>query len=422
MLEHLISPRRPRFGEEPKKVLLRPLSKDELLAAPSRIGTLVMGGGVLVYDPVTATALSNAGFSINEHDLSMPEIDFLKRADPVTYSAWGQPRTVVFATCPFGATVEDGKAICAKNIPGVQEVAPRDGTNPCNADSAPEQSGITTAQLQGVKNIAPEGSSVCFRYFGSDGKPGSAEVAKAVQFVRQYDTIERKTVQAEEYFKQGNQPTKEQALAVSNARAFLTKYKQPTEDVRKEYMGVSLGGVSRRSMRPARFGAPWLIPVLVVVAIIAVSIAAAVSICASQETERAAIEADNALNNAMQNNVDQFTACITDPNLTQEQRAECAKGLETLKEYRKNADPGGNDEKTDWAALAKWGVIGVSVVAGAYLLGPAIKAASVSAAARFDIDAQRKRQELSNIKQQSEQPRQLTVAQQQRGAANRRGR
>lgn len=417
MLEHLISSHRPRFGEE-KTVLLRSLTKQELLTAPTSIGTLVMGGGVLVYDPVTATALSNAGFSINEHDLTIPEAEFLKTFDGKTYAAWGNPKTVVFASCPFGASVQDGKAICAKNIPGVQEVAPREGANPCNVDSAPEQAGVTSAQLQGVKNIAPEGSSVCFRYFGTDTQPGNAEVSKAIQFVGKYDIIERKTSQAEEYFKQGKRPTSEQALAVSNARAFLTKYKQPVEDVRKEYMGVALGGVARRVKRPARFGAPWLIPVLVVVAIVAISIAAAVSICAAQETERAAIEADNALNNAMQNNVDQLVACTSDPNLTQEQRQTCAKGLETLAEYRKNADAGGKDDKTDWAALAKWGVIGVSVVAGAYLLGPAIKAASVSAAARFDIDAQRKRQELSSIKKQSEQ---IAVVQQ-RGAANRKDR
>lgn len=417
MLEHLISPRRPRYGEEQKKVLLRPLSKQELLAAPASIGTLVMGGGVLVYDPLTATALSNAGFSINEHDLTAPEASWLATFDAASYSAWGNPKTVVYATCPFGTTLQDGKAICARSIPGLQEVAPRDGSNPCSVDSAPAQT-VSQAQLQGVKNVAPPGSSVCFRYFGSDGKPGSEDAARAVAFVQKYDEVERKSTQAEEYFKRtGKTPTNEQILAISNARGFLTQYKQPVEDVRKEYGGVSLAGVPRPVKRTTRFGAPWLIPVLVVVAIIAVSIAASVIICAQEEAKQKAIEADRALNEAMQTNVDDLVKCVNDPNRTAEERDRCARGLDSLAEYRKNADPSNQNPPTDWAALAKWGVIGVSVVAGAYLLGPAIKAASVSAAARFDIDAQRKRQELESIKQ----TRQLTVVQQ-RGAANRRGR
>jgi hypothetical protein len=421
MLEHLISPRRPRFGEEQKRVLLRELSKGELLSAPASIGTLISGGGFLIYDPLTATALSNAGFSINEHDLAVAEMDFLKKFDPTTYAAWGQPTTVVFATCPFGATLQDGKAICARSIPGLQEVAPREGTNPCNVDSAPEQSGITTAQLQGVKNTAPAGSSVCFRYFGSDVKPMPEDVRNAMSFVKLYDEVERKTTQSEEYFKQtGRTPTNQQVLAISNARVFLTKYKQPVEDVRKEYGGVSLGGTPRRASRTARFGVAWLVPVLVVIAIVAVSIAASVILCASEETRRKAIDADMALNEAMQANVDEMVKCINDPNRTSEERDRCARGLDSLADYRKNADPSNQNPPTDWAGLAKWGVIGISVAAGAYLLGPAIKAASVSAAARFDIDAQRKRQELSHIKKQSEQPRQLTLAQ--RGAANRRGR
>jgi hypothetical protein len=416
MLEHLISPRRPRFGEEQKKVLLRPLSKQELLAAPTSIGTLVMGGGVLVYDPLTATALSNAGFSINEHDLTAPEADWLSKFD-TSYAAWGNPKTVVFATCPFGTTLQDGKAICARSIPGMQEVAPREGSNPCNVDSAPAQT-VSQAQLQGVKNTAPPGSSVCFRYFGTESKPGSEDAARAVAFVAKYDDVERKATQAEEYFKRtGRTPTNEQILAISNARGFLTQYKQPVEDVRKEYGGVSLAGVPRPVKRMARFGAPWLIPVLVVVAIVAVSIAASVILCAQEESRQKAIDADNALNESMQPLVDKMVACVDNPNLTAEERSRCADTLKALTAYRGAADPSNEGNKTDWAALAKWGVIGVSVMAGAYLLGPAIKAASVSAAARFDIDAQRKRQELESIKQ----TRQLTVVQQ-RGAANRRGR
>jgi hypothetical protein len=417
MLERLISPRRPRFGEEQKKVLLRPLSKQELLAAPTSIGTLVMGGGVLVYDPLTATALSNAGFSINEHDLTAPEIDWLSKSDTASYAAWGNPRTVVFATCPFGSTVQDGKVICARSIPGMQEVAPREGSNPCSVDSAPAQT-VSQAQLQGVKNTAPTGSSVCFRYFGTDAKPGSEDAARAVAFVAKYDEVERKATQSEEYFKRtGRTPTNEQILAISNARGFLTQYKQPVEDVRKEYGGVSLAGVPRPAKRMARFGAPWLIPMLVVVAIVAVSIAASVILCAQEESRQKAIDADNALNESMQPLVDKMVACVDNPNLTAEERDRCADTLKALTAYRGAADPSNDGNKTDWAALAKWGVIGVSVMAGAYLLGPAIKAASVSAAARFDIDAQRKRQELESIKQ----TRQLTVVQQ-RGAANRRGR
>lgn len=418
MLEHLISPRRPRFGEETKKVLLRQLSRDELLAAPTSIGTLVMGGGILVYDPITATALSNAGFSINEHDLTSPEAEFLSRFDTGAYAAWGNPKTVVFATCPFGTTITDGKAICARTLASLQEVAPRVGSNPCSVDSAPELSGITQSQLQGVKNTAPPGSSVCFRYFGTDAKPGSDDAARAVAFVSKYDEVERKATQAEEYFKRtGRTPTNEQILAISNARGFLTQYKEPVEDVRKEYGGVSLAGVPRPAKRMARFGAPWLIPVLVVVAIITVSIAASVILCAQEESRKKAIDADNALNEAMQPLVDKMVACVDNPNLTAEERSRCADTLKALTSYRGAADPSNEGNKTDWAALAKWGVIGVSVMAGAYLLGPAIKAASVSAAARFDIDAQRKRQELESIKQ----TRQLTVMQQ-RGAANRRGR
>jgi len=416
MLEHLISPRRPRFGEEQKKVLLRPLDKSELLVAPASIGTLISSGGFLIYDPLTATSLSNAGFSISERELTAPEADFLKKFDPVSYAAWGQPSTVVFATCPFGASVQDGKAICARSIPGLQEVAPRDGSNPCNVDSAPEQSGITPSQLQAVKNTAPPGSSVCFRYFGSDVKPGSEEVARAITFVREYDEIERKAVQAEEYFKRtGRTPTNEQILAISNARVFLTQYKQPVEDVRKEHIGVSLGG-TRRPARVARFGAPWLIPLIVAVAVIAVSVSAAVAFCASEESRQKEIDAKRALNEAMQPLVDSMVACVNNPNLTAAERDRCADTLKSLASYRDVADPSATDNPTDWAALAKWGVIGVSVIAGAYLLGPAIKAASVSAAARFDIDAQRKRQELASIKQ----TKQLTVIQ--RGAANRRGR
>lgn len=416
MLEHLISPRRPRFGEEQKKVLLRPLSRQELLAAPTSIGTLVMGGGVLVYDPLTATALSNAGFSINQHELTALEFDWLSKLD-TSFAAWGTPKTVVFATCPFGTTVQDGKVICARSIPGMQEVAPRDGSNPCNVDSAPAQT-VSQAQLQGVKNTAPPGSSVCFRYFGTESKPGSEDAARAVAFVAKYDEVERKATQSEEYFKRtGRTPTNEQILAISNARGFLTQYKQPVEDVRKEYGGVSLAGVPRPAKRMARFGAPWLIPMLVVVAIVAVSIAASVILCAQEESRQKAIDADNALNESMQPLVDKMVACVDNPNLTAEERSRCADTLKALTAYRGTADPSNEGNKTDWAALAKWGVIGVSVMAGAYLLGPAIKAASVSAAARFDIDAQRKRQELESIKQ----TRQLTVVQQ-RGAANRRGR
>ena len=46
---------------------------------------------------------------------------------------------------------------------------------------------------------------------------------------------------------------------------------------------------------------------------------------------------------------------------------------------------------TDWAQLAKYGVIGVGIVAGVYLVGPAIRAASTSTAASIRVGEQKSR-------------------------------
>jgi hypothetical protein len=101
--------------------------------------------------------------------------------------------------------------------------------------------------------------------------------------------------------------------------------------------------------------------------------------------------------------IQELTACAQDTNRTQVQRQSCVDQLKNLSELAGNVvpDPGGGDPKTDWAQLAKYGVIGVGIVAGVYLVGPAVRAASTSTAASLAVGEQRSIQRRKMVRELS---------------------
>jgi hypothetical protein len=105
------------------------------------------------------------------------------------------------------------------------------------------------------------------------------------------------------------------------------------------------------------------------------------------------VQAQIDLNNAMQPRIDELMACIKDPARTQAQRQSCNQALRSLSDLTGKMDPDKDLSagQQNWSEVAKWGTIGLGVLAGVYLLGPAIRGASTATGESFRVSEEKSR-------------------------------
>lgn len=361
----------------------------DIVTTPGTLYILIKQGGFVLWRADAVQALQARGFSIQSHDVSADERAWLS-ARAKGYGQAGSPGLVWFAACPMGATVDaEGLPMCGSSIPGLLEVAARPGVNPCSVDSIPEEleGTIKPGAIEAVKRIAPNGATVCPRYFGGNPTVTGSNRASAQRTVAIYDSLTKKVAGVEsQRLRSGRAYEPGQATAVANARIWLANVSQPVEVFRSSFAGSGNRGSPRA--RRARLG---LVPISIVVSLISIavivaSVAGCVAFLSDDKVQMAGIEAHRALNEALAPTIKDLSACVADTSRTDAQRAACAESLKSLSpELGVEPDAG----PTDWGKVAMYGTIGVGVVAAVYFVGPAIRAASTSTAAALQVGEQK---------------------------------
>jgi len=380
------------IGAESVSILQIDPSTLDAAATPGALYVLIKQGGFVTWSANTVQALQARGFSIQSHDVSADERAWMD-ARTKGYGEAGRPGLVWFAACPMGATVDaEGLPMCGSSIPGFLEVAARPGVNPCSVDSIPEEleGTIKPGAIEAVKRIAPNGATVCPRYFGGNPTVTGSNRASAQRTVAIYDSLTKKVAGVEsQRLRSGRAYGAGQATAVANARMWLANVSQPVEVFRSSFAGS--GNRGSRARR-ARLGfepistATAIVYSLICIAVIVASVSAAVSFLSDDKVQMAGIEAHRVLNEALGPTIKDLSACVADTSRTDAQRAACAESLKSLApELGVDPDVG----PTDWGKVAMYGTIGVGVVAAVYLVGPAIRAASTSTAAALQVGEQK---------------------------------
>ena len=357
-------------------------------STPVSLYVLLKSGGAIVWRPEVVEALRQRGFSIESHELLPDEARWLSAHSP-NWSSQGSPALVWFASCPLTAGVDtDGLPTCGATLPsGASEIPPRPGVNPCSIESLPEEARgeIRAGPLETARSLAPAGATVCYRYFGGNPPISDALKASAAQTVRVYDQLLRSVEQVETQRRtSGRALSLAQQATVSQARAWLSTYSQPVQKARP-YLFPE-GSTNRRPPKQqparARFGVePTTVAIIVVIAV--ATVALAIAWLGDSEVRAKGIAAQQELNRAMQPVISELSSCVTDPSRTDAQRQACVDQLHTLADLAPGMQP---DAKggTDWGQIAKYAVIGTGIVAGVYLVGPAVRAASKATAASLD--------------------------------------
>jgi hypothetical protein len=399
LLGALVSPtRRTSFGEAPLGLLVVDVKSLDPNMPPS-FYTVLKNGGSVIWNEPTVQVLAQRYFSVASHDVTPAEAAWLEQNAP-TWVAGGRPKILWFATCPTGATVDaNGQPVCGNALPvGVQEIPPRPGTNPCSRDSIPEAaSGIVRpGDLERMEQIKPPGSTMCFRYFGGNPEVSDAQMDSARETIRVYDRLLRSVESVERNRQQyGGDFTVAQKNALSASRAWIATNTQAVEKSRP-YLFSGSGNLRTPRVARTRFGVEPLtaaVVIAVVIGAVFVTWKASAAYLADAEIRKMGIQLQADLNASMQPRIDELMACIKDPARTQAQRQSCNQALRSLSDLTGNMDPdkdaGGNQQ--NWGEVAKWGTIGLGVLAGVYLLGPAIRGASKATGESFRASEQKMR-------------------------------
>ena len=392
----LVSPRA-RLGEASASLKISMIDPSTLDASstPPALYTLIKSKGFVVWNESTVQALARKYFSMAPHELTPAEQAWLLKASP-SYAASGQPKFVWFGTCPMGATLdESGQPVCGASFKdGVLEVAPEPGTDPCSIDSLPIsiKGEVTPAQLEVAKRIAPPGATVCFRYFGGNPSVTSDEMGRARATILAYDDLMKTVEQVENQRRlSGRTYSTAQQNAITHARAVLTEYSQPVEKARPELFKGSQNRTLRAIRQGAKFGA---LPVLAYVAIIAFAVATvtvAYTILAATETAERIFQAKAGIVESMRPVIEELSKCAADPSRTDAQREACIQQMKALNTMLENLNPPSLLGKTDLGEVAKWSAIGLGILGGIYLFGPAIRGASKATEQSLRISEQRSR-------------------------------
>ena len=364
---------------------------------PASFYTTIKSGGSVVWDEAAVTALASRYFTVASHDVTPAEAAWLE-ANSQAWVAHGRPKLIWFATCPTGAVVKDGAPVCGRALPsGVQEIPPRPGTSPCSVESLPEvaDGSIRMGELEAVKRMAPQGATVCFRYFGGNPEVSDAQASSARETVRVYDQLTQTVQQVEAHrAAHGVDLTVAQKNALAFARSWLTTNAQPVEKARPFLFGGAKNQLRMASGR-ARFGVEPLTAAVVFAVVIGlcfVTQRAATAFLADAENRAKGIEARAGIAAAMQPRIAELTACVKDTSRSQAQRKLCADALRSLNSIAESIDPDKGGGGPTWIPDAmKYGAIGLGVVGAIYLFGPAIRGASQASAQSFRVSEQRSR-------------------------------
>jgi hypothetical protein len=391
----LVSPRTASYGAQAGLAIVDPSTLDASTTPPA-IYTLLKSEGFLSWDGTVVSELARRGFSTFSHDVTPVEAKWLTANTPKWVEA-GKPGLIWFATCPGGVKLDtQGLPVCGGSpVPGIIEVGPKPGSNPCSVESLPEsiEGEVRAGQLEAAKRLAPSGSTVCFRYFGGSPTVSDTQKGSARDTILAYDSLLRAVEQVETQRKiSGRTFTPSQQNAINGSRAFLATYAQPVEKARP-FLFPS-GSPNRRGPVRAgsaeRFGIAPLVAVVIIVVAIATYQAATAWLADSKVREQA-IQLRRDMYESMLPMIQELTACAQDTNRTPAQRQSCVDQLKNLSDLAGDIAPDVSGGTTDWAQLAKYGVIGVGIVAGVYLVGPAIRAASTSTAASIRVGEQKSR-------------------------------
>jgi len=397
--------RRASYGAQAGLAIIDPATLNASTTPPA-IYALLKGEGFLSWDGTVVSELARRGFSTFSHDVTPAEAAWLASNAPRWVDA-GKPGLLWFATCPGGVKLDaQGLPVCGgAPVPGIREVAPKPGSNPCSIESLPEsiEGEVRAGQLEAAKRLAPPGATVCFRYFGGSPTVSDAQKSSARDTILAYDSLLRAVEQVEAQRKiSGRTFTPGQQNAINGSRSFLATYAQPVEKARP-FLFPSGSPNRRRPVRGpthAQFGIePLTAFVLLVIAIAAV--AGAVAWLADAKVRAQAIQLRRDMHASMLPMLQELTACAQDVNRTPTQRQSCVDQLKNLSELAGNLAPDGGEGTTDWAQLAKYGVIGVGIVAGVYLVGPAVRAASTSTAASLAVGEQKSLQRRKMVRELS---------------------
>ena len=408
----LVTPpaRRASYGAQAGLLNVDPATLDATTTPPA-IYALLKNEGFVLWERATVSELARRGYSTLQYEVTPADATWLASNAKGWVDA-GKPGLVYFATCPGGGTFDaQGLPVCGgPQIPGIIEVAPKPGSNPCSIESLPESidGEVRAGQLEAAKRLAPPGATVCFRYFGGTPTVSDAQKVRARDTILAYDSLLRTVDQTETQRKMsGRAFTPGQQNAINAARSFLATYAQPVEKARPFLFPSGSPNRHRpvRGAARAQFGlGPGMILLAVVLIVIAIaSVPLAMAWLAESKMLEQANQQRKDIFDAMLPAIQELTACAQDPNRTQVQRQSCVDQLKNLSELAGNVvpDPGGGDPKTDWAQLAKYGVIGVGIVAGVYLVGPAVRAASTSTAASLAVGEQRSIQRRKMVREMS---------------------
>lgn len=399
LLGALVSPttRRPAFGAVPLALLVVDAETLNPNTTPPAFYTVIKNGGFVVWDEATVEALAQRYFSVASHDVTPAEAAWLE-TNPGWVAA-GKPKLVWIGSCPTGATVDaNGQPVCGRSLPvGVTEIPPRPGTNPCSPASIPEAAAgiVRPGDLEMAERLKPPGSTLCFRYFGGNPEVSDAQMDSARETIRVFDRLLRSVEAVEQNRQQyGGDFTVGQKNAISAARAWLATYVQPVEKARP-YLFTGSGNIQRPRIARARLGfEPLTVAVIFAVLAVVVYVTSRSSVVALADTEvrKMGLQLQADVNAQMQPRIDELLACIKDPARTQAQRQSCNQALRSLSDLTGNLTPDmGEGGGQNWAEVAKWGTLGLGVLAGVYLLGPAIRGASTATGESFRVSEEKSR-------------------------------
>jgi hypothetical protein len=400
-------PRRASYGAALKLAVFDPDTLDANTTPPA-FYALLKGKGFLTWDEAVVSELSRRGFSAFRHEVTPAEGTWLA-SNANGWVAAGKPGLLYFVTCPGEATLDvQGLPVCGgPPIPGMIEVAPKPGSNPCSIESLPEsiEGEIRAGQLEAAKRLAPPGATVCYRYFGGNPTVSDAQKVRARDTILAYDGLLRTVEQTEAQRKiSGRAFTPGQQNAINAARSFLATYAQPVEKARP-FLFPSGSPNRRRPVRgPTRApfgGAPLVLAAVVVIVLAIATYQASTAWLAESKMLEQANQQRKDIFNAMLPTIQELTACAQDVNRSPAQRQSCVDQLKNLGDLAGNVVPDAGGGTTDWAQLAKYGVIGVGIVAGVYLVGPAVRAASTSTAASLAVGEQKSLQRRKMIRELS---------------------
>ena len=400
LLGALVSPAlRSSFGAAPSGLLVVEGNTLNPNTTPPAFYALIKNGGFAVWDEPTVQSLAQRYFSVASHDVTPSEAAWLE-ANASGWVARGRPKLVWFAVCPTGASVDaSGQPVCGRAMPpGVKEIPPRPGTNPCSPASIPESAEgiLRPGDLEQAERLKPPGSTVCFRYFGGNPEVSDAQMDSARETIRVFDRLLR-SVEAVERNRQqyGGDFTVGQKNALSAARSWLATNVQPVEKARP-YLFTGSGNIRRPRIARTRFGViDPITATVVIVAFIALAFItwrASAAYLADTEVRKMGLQHLADVSAQMQPRIDELIACVKDTSRTQAQRQSCNEALKSLSDLTGNLTPDmGGGGGQDWGAVAKWGTIGLGVVASVYLLGPAIRGASKATGESFAVSEQKSR-------------------------------